>query len=763
MGQLIENDDSSKLSLASSKKPEIWWTKEGNAYGNSDLAFFLELESPDTFNGGTLVKPFFQPGFDEKIQNLLSLSFSNKETVINGLTFFLFPGEKKKPLKCTIHLKIYQNETEDLPAVTAKVTAIERENEILAFPANDMARTKNDPKKLGKKGLHATILNQIGEAILCTSNEGMITYMNQAAENIYGFSLKDGLGRPITDMVKTNISLDVSKEIMSGIAVGKARYGELSVTRPDGSEIEVRAFTTPIKDDAGEVIGLVGISADISEQKRISRELKQSELRFRSFFEHATEIIVTVDKDFCLEYISPSFEHLQNINNEDLNKILFTQLVHPEEREAIKSAFLQAEKSKQNIQNLRYRLKVKSGKYRWHSLSIIPFGPESGQEGSYLCLSFDIDKLIRIESALRSSMLEAKESAARYKSVLDSQAVYIVKIDIEGNYTYVNDYFNHKFGFAAKVLGTNSMVSIVEEDWDKCRRAVQKCFEEPGVFHGLVLRKPALDGQVYSGKWEFKGIADNDGNVIEIFCVGFDVSAEIQHLEKVNELLKITQQQNERLKNFAYIISHNIRSHSSNLTGLVNHLQEAQSEEEQGVFLELLGKSTFRLDSTLKNLTEILSITTTYLPKVEIPLLLELKKTKDGLSAQTIHLDAEFDFQVPPDFVVRAVPGYLDSILLNLLDNAIKYKSEERPCKISCRAYKFESMKVIEIQDNGLGIDLERYGNKIFGMYKTFHGNKDARGLGLFITKSQIEAMDGTVEVESKENQGSIFRIKLPA
>jgi signal transduction histidine kinase len=189
---------------------------------------------------------------------------------------------------------------------------------------------------------------------------------------------------------------------------------------------------------------------------------------------------------------------------------------------------------------------------------------------------------------------------------------------------------------------------------------------------------------------------------------------------------------------------------------------DAHSEEEQMVFLELLEKSTFRLDSTLKNLTEILSITSSHLPKKDINLFEEIKKTRDGLSAKILHLDIEFDIDVNPDFYVRAVPGYLDSILLNLLDNAVKYKSEDRRCKITCRAYKTGATNVIEIEDNGLGLDLNKYGSKLFGMYKTFHGNEDAQGLGLFITKTQIESMDGTIDAESQVDVGTLFRIKLP-
>jgi signal transduction histidine kinase len=68
---------------------------------------------------------------------------------------------------------------------------------------------------------------------------------------------------------------------------------------------------------------------------------------------------------------------------------------------------------------------------------------------------------------------------------------------------------------------------------------------------------------------------------------------------------------------------------------------------------------------------------------------------------------------------------------------------------------------VLQVSDNGLGIDLSQYENRLFNMYETFHGNSDARGIGLFITRNQVEAMGGKIEVESKVNNGTVFKILL--
>jgi signal transduction histidine kinase len=97
--------------------------------------------------------------------------------------------------------------------------------------------------------------------------------------------------------------------------------------------------------------------------------------------------------------------------------------------------------------------------------------------------------------------------------------------------------------------------------------------------------------------------------------------------------------------------------------------------------------------------------------------------------------------------------------LLNFTTNAIKYAHPDRYPEIIYTLAIEKNYTILEINDNGLGINLEIHGDKLFGMYKTFHNNANARGIGLFITKNQIEAMGGKVEVESKVNIGTTFKI----
>jgi signal transduction histidine kinase len=106
--------------------------------------------------------------------------------------------------------------------------------------------------------------------------------------------------------------------------------------------------------------------------------------------------------------------------------------------------------------------------------------------------------------------------------------------------------------------------------------------------------------------------------------------------------------------------------------------------------------------------------------------------------------------------------AYLDSILLNLITNAIKYRKKEHAPVIHISAKAEGENIVLRVIDNGSGIDLKKHGHQLFGMFKTFHGNREARGIGLFLIKNQIEAMGGSITVQSAPGEGTSFSIELP-
>lgn len=240
--------------------------------------------------------------------------------------------------------------------------------------------------------------------------------------------------------------------------------------------------------------------------------------------------------------------------------------------------------------------------------------------------------------------------------------------------------------------------------------------------------------------------------------------------EKIKELdletsLKTIEKQNEKLRNFAHIISHNLRSHTSNLhltLELLNLTYPSKAEGEEKYLRDTLVQISNNLNNTLTRLNEIISVKNIDKEDLQKTIFDEVfTRVKQSISNLIIDNEVEIfqDFSEIPE--INYVESYLESILLNLLTNAIKYKHPDRSPSIQIHSFYRENKPCLLIKDNGLGIDLEKYGHKLFEIYQTFHNNDNAQGVGLYLTKTQVEALGGRIEVESELNKFTTFIIEF--
>lgn len=352
---------------------------------------------------------------------------------------------------------------------------------------------------------------------------------------------------------------------------------------------------------------------------------------------------------------------------------------------------------------------------------------------------------------------QAQTDDAYFRSIIENNSFYIIKTDLDGNYTYLNPFFCKMLNVKSEEwLGKNSLTLVMQQDHDICVETVQLCFEDPDTPRWVMLRKPIPNGVLFT-QWEFKILKDDHGNPFEFLCIGHDITPLILKQEELRSLVDIAAEQNKRLLNFTYLTSHNIRSHVANIQGILNISQELGDYQSA---LDLIQESTTSLNDTLNNLNEIISIQAhTSLPMIEVNVFEEIDRVIQSIQVIISNADVRVEYIFEGTQVLNTNPAYFESIILNLLTNAVKYRSPERALRIVVSFYEHEHYKILTFQDNGLGIDIEKYKDQLFGMYKTFHKNNDSRGLGLYITKTQIEAMHGKIEVESSVNEGTTFKI----
>ncbi|MEP0305327.1 MAG: ATP-binding protein, partial [Maribacter dokdonensis] len=311
-----------------------------------------------------------------------------------------------------------------------------------------------------------------------------------------------------------------------------------------------------------------------------------------------------------------------------------------------------------------------------------------------------------------------------------------------------------------EVIGKNDFDLYPFKIAEKIREEDLKVMNTLEPIIGKETKKITLEGKSTSFLSSKIPLLNSKGIAYGIVGISLDITKLKEKEKELKNIINIASVQNKKLLNFAHIVSHNLRSHSANFSMLLNFLENEKDEDEKTKIVEMLTKASNSLLETLDNLNEVVSINTnTNIEIKELYLNEKITDAKQGLSSLILNNNAIIENNIPEDFTVSSVPAYLDSILTNFISNAVKYKHPERKAKVELSAEKKDNYSILTIKDNGLGINLEKYGKKLFGMYKTFHDHKDARGIGLYLTKNQIDAMNGKVEVSSVEGEGTEFKI----
>jgi len=239
-----------------------------------------------------------------------------------------------------------------------------------------------------------------------------------------------------------------------------------------------------------------------------------------------------------------------------------------------------------------------------------------------------------------------------------------------------------------------------------------------------------------------------------------DITEKKQALINLQHSYQMVVEQNERLLNFSYIVSHNLRSHTSNIQGLIEIIREVETFEEKRELFNLLAEVTQSLDESITDLNEVIHIQKSKGGLAEeIALQPFLNRIKNILKREIKQSGIIINENIPEDVILHFNSAYLESVLLNIVSNAIKYRDSKKNSEINIIFREEENYKVLEISDNGIGIDLESNKGQIFGMYETFTDFKNSRGIGLFVSNNQMKAMGGKIEIDSELHKGTVFTL----
>jgi signal transduction histidine kinase len=186
------------------------------------------------------------------------------------------------------------------------------------------------------------------------------------------------------------------------------------------------------------------------------------------------------------------------------------------------------------------------------------------------------------------------------------------------------------------------------------------------------------------------------------------------------------------------------------------------SEEERAFTAEGIDVSAKQLDAVIDDLNAILMVRRGLAEDKTIVYFREiLSEVETMLHTQIANKGAIIEHDFSQVAEVETVRSFVRSIFFNLVSNSLKYSKDQVAPRITIASDKFDGRVLLTFTDNGLGIDLEKYGDRIFMLYKGFHPKEDARGLGLFMIKTQLESVHGQISVKSKVGVGTTFFVTI--
>jgi len=362
-------------------------------------------------------------------------------------------------------------------------------------------------------------------------------------------------------------------------------------------------------------------------------------------------------------------------------------------------------------------------------------------------------------------------------AIFDAAHVAIIAANKKGIISHFNKGAELMLGYKAEeLIGKQTPLAFhLPAEIEERGAAMSKQFGSP-VLGFDVFVQPIINNSYISTNWTYVRkdgtkfpvqlvvtAMKNSANKIDGFLgIATDVSELYNSKEDLGILTNQLQKKNAKLLNFAHIASHNLRSPAGNLKLLLQMYQSAETTEEKELLFTHIESVTNSLGETLNNLVDSLKYQEDTDIAVEKLVFQDmLDKIKKDLSAQLLETDAIIVADFSKASIIHYPKDYLESILLNLLTNAIKYRSPKRLPNINISTEDAESGIVMKFTDNGLGIDMQKHGDKLFGLNKTFHGNIGAKGVGLYIVKTQVEAMGGTITAQSKLDAGTTFIIQF--
>jgi PAS domain S-box-containing protein len=541
------------------------------------------------------------------------------------------------------------------------------------------------------------------------------------------------------------------------------------------------------RDEKGKVVQVIGIATDITNLKKTEKQLEESKAFVTKIMEANPNVIVIYDlmkqmpvyiNRYVRETLGYAPEEILVMGPDALNRI-----IHPDDRPKLLYHLNRVVSVDHgNSKSIEYRAKDKQGNYHWLlSMDSVFERDEKGRVIKVIAAITEItdrkiieEEIKRLNVSLEEAVnkrtrelrLNQEQLAHREQQltiIINSVPALISYLDTNLLYVFANNHYYKVFNIAGTISGKHISEVLGEENYRSISPMINKALAgEEVTFESSFYNK---NNERLYYKLSYKPVWDNRGKITGLIVMGADLTDRYNYersLEERNtELVKI----NSELDNFVYTASHDLKSPIVNMEGLLKSLLEEAStrcEDDINEMLNYVMLSVEKLKNTIEELSEISRIQKgieSYEEDVNIEEILTdfMVEYSEQIKASKAVISS--DLSVP---VIKFSQKNFRSVLYNLLSNAIKFRSPKRTPVILVKSeYAQNNYVKITISDNGMGFDMRKK-DKVFGMFKRLHAHVEGTGVGMYIVKRIMENASGKIEVESREGEGSTFKLYFP-
>ncbi len=510
-----------------------------------------------------------------------------------------------------------------------------------------------------------------------------------------------------------------------------------------------------------QVLTLLKLRLQIIKLKKAEEEARISEERMNNIFHNAIDAVVVMDEDGVISQWNPKAESIFGWSANEAIGQYFHELVIPEaqRRKHLETMQALAQASDDQVPN---NIQEISAMRRNKSLFEIKLGVShtiSKGSRSFICFISDIT-----ERKLATKKLDQQKEF--YENILNNLPTDIAVFDANHKYLFVNPGAINVEEYRKFIIGKDDFEYCEYRHRDKSLAELRRAmFLEVKTTKKEIRWEDTVtnpDGNPITSLRRIFPVFGEDGELNMVIGFGLDITDRKVLEEKQTALVKQLSLQNTQLVDFCNIVSHNLRAPLVNMSMLVQFIDETDDMEEQKQLIARLNPVVENLHNTFNELVESIQIKQDLeIRSEQIKLADCTKKILEGLEVEIGKSEAEIDLLFDEAPVVFYPAKYMSSILHNIISNALKYQSPKRKPVIKVESRKVDDKIILSVTDNGLGIDLNKHKDNIFKIGKVFHRHPNAKGFGLFMTKTQVEAMDGRVWLESTPDEGSTFFIEF--